>query len=331
MGMTGVRAFRPVDSGPLVSVVIPCRDAVRWIAEAVGSALAQPGVAVEVVVVDDGSSDRSAAVVERVDDPRVTLIPQSPHGVSRARNVGTRAARGEYVQYLDADDVLRPGALAARVAALERTAADVAYSDWARYEITPAGDFREGEHVARELGSRPEIDLFTNAWWPPGALLYRRRIVDAIGAWREDLPVIQDARFLLDAALRGARFVHVPEVGLRYRVHGPGSLSRRDPRAFLADCLRNAQDVEVRWAADGGLDAERRGALLQAYAHVSRAAASVDGRLFEEAVQALLRLEPGYRPPGSRLLRAAAGTLGYRRAERAAGVWRRLVRPASWH
>lgn len=318
-------------TGPLVSIVIPCRDAARWIAETVGSALGQPGVAVEVVVVDDGSTDGSAEVVERFGDPRVNVIRQHPHGASRARNVGTRATRGEYVQYLDADDVLQPGALAARVAALESKGADVAYSDWVRYEVTPAGDFRDGETVARQLGPRPEIDLFTDAWWPPGALLYRRRIVDAIGAWREDLPVIQDARFLLDAALCGARFVHVQEVGLRYRVHGPGSLSRRDPRAFLADCLRNAQDVEAGWAGDGGLDAERRGALLRVYAHVSRSAASLDRRLFDEAVGALLRLDPGYRPPGSRLLRTAASVLGYHRAERAAGVWRRLARSTGRH
>jgi glycosyltransferase involved in cell wall biosynthesis len=310
----------------LVSVVVPCRDAERWITESLRSSLDQSGVTVEVLVVDDGSTDGSASVVERLADSRVTLLRQPAHGVSRARNVGTRLTRGEYIQYLDADDVLSPGALVSRVAALRRTGADVAYSDWVRYEATAAGDFQEGAPAAKTLGPRPEIDLFRGAWWPPGALLYRRPIVDAIGAWREDLPVIQDARFHLDAALRGARFVHVPQVGLRYRVHGPGSVSRRDPRAFLADCLRNALDVEGIWASDGGLDSERRAALRDIYAYICRAVSGVDGQLYDEAVTALLRVDPGYRP-GSRLLRVATDVVGFRKAERVAAVWRRLARP----
>ncbi len=312
--------------GPRVSVIVPCRDAEAWIADAVGSAIGQEGVTLEVVVVDDGSTDRSAAVAEGFGDPRVTVIRQAPHGASRARTAGTQRAVGEYVQYLDADDVLCPGTLCARVGALERTDADVAYCDWVPDELTAAGAFRLGKRVSRTLGPRPELDLLTEAWWPPGALLYRRRIVDAIGPWREDLPIIQDARFLLDAALHGARFVHVAEVGLRYRVHGAESLSRRDPRAFLADCLRNALDVEARWVRDDRLDPGRRAALRHVYGYVSRAAAGLDRIVFEQAVSALLRIDPGFRPPGSRLLRAAAGVLGYRRAERAAGVWRRWVR-----
>jgi glycosyltransferase involved in cell wall biosynthesis len=324
----GAAASGPVHpgDGPRVSVIVPCRNAERWIADAVGSAIGQAGVSLEVVVVDDGSTDRSAAVAEGLGDARVTVIRQAPHGVSRARTAGTRIAAGEYVQYLDADDILCPGTLRARVAALERTDADVAYCDWVPDELMPAGGFRPGTRVSRTLGPRPELDLLTEAWWPPGALLYRRRIVDAIGPWREDLPVIQDARFLLDAALHGARFVHVAEVGLRYRVHGADSLSRRDPRAFLADCLRNALDVEVRWVREDRLDPGRRAALRQVYGYVSRAAAGLDRRLFEQAVSALLRIDPGFRPTGSGLLRAAAGILGYRRAERAAGIWRRWVR-----
>src|SRR5206468_3043323 len=143
-------------------------------------------------------------------------------------------------------------------------------SDWIRYERGVDCAFHDGEPVTRQLGARPDVELFTDAWWPPGALLYRRSVVERIGPWREDLPVIQDARFLLDAALVGARFVHASGVGLRYRVLQATSLSRRDPRAFVDDCYRNARDVHARWAGEGSLDAERRRALLRVYGHAAR-------------------------------------------------------------
>lgn len=311
-------------SRALVSVVIPCRNAEPWIGEALASVLSQVGVELEVIVVDDGSEDGSARRVRGIPDCRIKLVEQGQLGASRARTVGTARARGRYIQYVDADDILLPGAVEARVRALEESGADVAYADWVRYERGADGRFHEGKVLARRLGPRPEIDLFTDAWWPPGALLYTRNIVEQIGAWREDLPVIQDARFQLDAALHGARFVHVPSVGLRYRVTGSTSLSRRDPRAFLEDCFRNARDVQRLWEGEGKLESERRRALLWVYGHVARGFFPLDRRRFREVMQQLYSLDPNYRPPHPPLLRLASTLLGYPAAERMAFVWRRL-------
>ncbi len=112
---------------PQVSVVIPCRDAEAWVGETVASVVSQAGVSFELIVVDDGSEDRSAEIATASAGGKLTLIRQAGSGVSRARNAGTAAATAPFVQYLDADDVLLPGTLAARVSALERHQADVAY------------------------------------------------------------------------------------------------------------------------------------------------------------------------------------------------------------
>ena len=312
-----------------VSVVVPCWNAEEWIGEALRSALDQAGVRVEVVVVDDGSTDGTRAAIRRLADPRVRVISQVRQGASRARNVGTAASRAPYLQYLDADDVLLPDALRVRAAALESSGADVAYSDWVRYERASDGRFADGEAVARELGPRPELDLVTDFWWPPGALLYRRAIVERIGAWREDLPIIQDARFQLDAALAGARFVRVPGVGLRYRVHGPESLSRRDPRAFVDDCYRNGRDLHERWAREGSLDEGRRRALLRVYDHAARRYHGLDRARFREVLGHLSALDPRYRPESPRSLRLASTLMGYPAALFVAGAWRRLKRLAA--
>jgi hypothetical protein len=249
-------------------------------------------------------------------------VIRQPHlGASRARTAGTLAARGRFVQYLDADDVLLPSTIENRVGALEASAADVAYCDWIRWEGSAGGTFTDVETVARELGPRPDIDLLTTSWWPPGALLYRRTLVDRIGPWREDLPIIQDARFALDAALAGARFVHVPSVGVRYRVHGDTSLSRSNRPAFLEDCLSSASQVHDAWQAACALDDDRRQALLMVYGGLTRAFFSIDPARSAAALARARSLDPAF-VPGPDGLRALTRLVGYASAERLAARWR---------
>lgn len=310
---------------PHVSVVIPCRDASAWLAETLESVSRQAGPATEVIVIDDGSTDDSAGIARRAGAQVVSVPPQ---GVSAARNHGTRLARGQFVQYLDADDMLVAGTLAARIEALESRGADVALTAWTKWERQADGRFEAGETLRRRLGPRPDVDLLTDAWWPPGAVLYRRAIIDRIGPWRSDLPIIQDARFLLDAALCGASFVHVDAVGLRYRIHGNESLSRRDPKAFILDCFRSAADLHDRWMQDGSLDADRRQGLIRVLGHLARSLFAIDRGRFEDALDRLYRLDPRYLPESPGSLRTLSRTVGYRRAEHVALLWRRAKRLA---
>src|SRR6266571_3302693 len=91
---------------PLVSVLVPAYNAAPWIAESLGSALAQTWPNTELIVVDDGSRDETASVVKQFLGPRVRLIRQENQGQSAAENSALRAAQGEFIQYLDADDLL---------------------------------------------------------------------------------------------------------------------------------------------------------------------------------------------------------------------------------
>lgn len=307
---------------PTVSVIIPCRNAATWLGETLESALLQHEIPIEIIVVDDGSTDQSVSVARAV-GRSVQVISQPPLGVSAARNAGTAAAVGAYFQYLDADDLLEPGTLAARIQALETEGTDVALTPWMRWQRQSDGRFSAGAVERRRLSSRPDIDLLTDAWWPPGAILYRRTIVERIGRWREDLPIIQDARFLLDAALVGARFVHLERVGLRYREHGPESLSRRDPRAFVEDCYRSAMQVHDAWRASGSLDDARRRALVRVYGYVARSMFSIDRARFDTVLERIHDLDPEYLPEQPRLLRHLSAVIGYRPAEHVASWWRK--------
>ena len=92
---------------PLVSIVIPCYNAERWLAGAIESALGQNHVSAEVIVVDDGSTDASPEVIRQFKG-KINCLSTSNRGPSAARNIGLKAARGEWIQFLDADDLLHP-------------------------------------------------------------------------------------------------------------------------------------------------------------------------------------------------------------------------------
>jgi glycosyltransferase involved in cell wall biosynthesis len=310
--------------------VIPCYNAATWLGDTLASVAAQGAVVTEVVVVDDGSEDDSVGVATRAGLTSLRIIRQAHLGASRARTAGTAATTAPLVQYLDADDVLMPGTLAARIAALDGTDADIAYTDFVRWEQQPDGSFREGAWQRRELGSRPDVEILVDAWWPPGALLYRRTLVDRVLPWREDLPVIQDARFLLDAALAGARFTHAAGLGLRYRVHGAQSLSRRNPRAFLDDCHRSITDVDGLWQTTGALDDDRRRGLVRCYGFLARSYFPLDRQRFAHVVQRLYELDPDYLPESPRHFRWLARGVGYARAERIAAWLRPVLRLAGF-
>jgi len=126
---------------PRVSVVIPAYNAARWLAAAVESCLAQSFQDLEIIIVDDGSSDATRSLVAQWSAP-IRVVHTEHRGSSAARNVGTALARGEFIQYLDADDYLLPDKIARQVARLACSGAEVAYGDW-RYRF----EFPGGWHL----------------------------------------------------------------------------------------------------------------------------------------------------------------------------------------
>lgn len=306
---------------PSVSILIPCFNAGRYLAATLDSALAQTLPADEIIVVDDGSTDNSREIAANY-APRVTLLTNPGKGASAARNHATRSSRGEFLQYLDADDLLEPGALAARVHMLAE-GCDIVISDWRRlHEKDGAwlpGPVIESGRLPDASSAPKDLDVFRGFWAPPAAILYRRELCERIGGWRENLPVIQDARFLLDGAYAGARFGHAPGVGALYRQHAHGSLSTQSQARFWRDVLVNALEVETRWELDGRLDDAHRDALARCYGLGARMGFVFDSSVYADNRRQLRRF-PAH--PPSRFLRAAyllSDIFGYPIARRLLG------------
>jgi glycosyltransferase involved in cell wall biosynthesis len=268
---------------PDVSVVIPCFDGERTLAAAIESALVQPGVATEVIVVDDGSRDASLAVARRY-EPRVRVLTGPNRGVSAARNAGAEEARGAWIVFLDADDLLAESTLARRLG-LTGAAAEgvqVIACDWREIDDDArgfAGPVRALDFAA--LAEDAERAIAAGAWAPTAALAYRRDLVARIGGFRADLPVIQDARYFFEAARAGAGIAHAPHVGASYRIVAE-SLSRRDPGRFWRDVLLNGTQIEAHWTEAGALTDARRRVLAGVYDNAARALlAAADSGYFE--------------------------------------------------
>jgi glycosyltransferase involved in cell wall biosynthesis len=272
-------------SGRSVSIVIPFFNAAATLRETLISAVGHRDIDVEIIAVDDGSTDDSLAIA-RGFEPAVTVLTGPNRGVSAARNRGFAASNGAWIVFLDSDDLLLPGTLKRRLEAAAETGADVIVCDWQelidRGGKTVAGDTRSVDISA--LQSDGEIACATYLWASTAALLYRRSLVKKIGGFSADLPVIQDARFLFDATFHGARFGRSDHVGALYRIL-PQSLSRRDPAKFWRDVLTNGKQIEALWSARGPLTPKQREALASIYDHAARGLVAAEHGDYFEAVE----------------------------------------------
>ena len=210
-----------------VTVGIPCFNAERWIAQAIQSALDQQGVEIEVIVVDDGSTDGSVAVAQTFGE-RVKVTEGGHQGANHARNLVLQNATGEWVQYLDADDYLEPAKVITQLReSHDGRDADVIYSPvWVETWMADSST-----RIASE--SSPEADIFTQwiRWHIPqtGGALWRCEALARIGGWKEGQPCCQEHELYLRALMAGLRFVFTRTPGAVYRIWSEETLCRKDP------------------------------------------------------------------------------------------------------
>jgi GT2 family glycosyltransferase len=226
---------------PLISVVMPCYNAVPYLAEAVGSALNQSYRNVEVVLVDDGSTDGSAEIAAGLaaEYPgRVTLAHSNRMGPYPARNQALRWIRGNLVAFLDADDWWDATALEKLYVAMVAANADIAYCGWQNV----GEGIHSAPYVPPEYENEDPVAHFVRTCpWPIHAALVKRGLVDRLGGFSERRYSSMDYDFWLRALAATRRMVRVPEVLAFYRWHGQGQVSAVKWRQVL-DALTAQKD-----------------------------------------------------------------------------------------
>jgi glycosyltransferase involved in cell wall biosynthesis len=202
-----------------LSVVIPAYNRAFLLPLTLRSLLAQEQVADEILVIDDGSSDTTAAVAEAFGPP-VRVIRQRNQGPGAARNRGLAEARGEFIHFFDSDDIALPNLHRVQLQALRQSGADLAYSPWVKARLDARSGFTPTNHVLQARGlPRGSLvrALLTNWSTVPMAWLVRRRIARAAGGFPTDLCCAEDQLFFLELLLAGARVVHTHTTLVLYR------------------------------------------------------------------------------------------------------------------
>jgi len=292
---------------PSVTIVIPTYNRCDLLPSCIDSCLMQRDVPLELIVVDDGSTDATEAVLRAYGEQVCYHRTTSRRGPNSARNSGLACASGKYVKFLDHDDQLLPGTLRGEVDLADTTAADIVVSGWV-HELA-------GPREAPVFTSIVD-DVLAGKAVPTSAALYRRSSL--VGrAWDETLSKLDDWDFFVGTALRCSRIETNAHPVYVWRQH-PAQASR------AASMAHNAREhhyilrkVEEELAHRSELTPHRRKRLAQYFYKELRTLALADPDLFRISLRHIYELDPAFVPreeERQRWMRVACRVLGVRRA-----------------
>jgi glycosyltransferase involved in cell wall biosynthesis len=216
-------------TAPLVSILIPAFNQQEFIDQTLCSAMAQTWPRTEIIVVDDGSTDETARIAQSFASERILVVTQPHGGAAAARNTALSLCQGDYVQFLDADDLLAPDKIAAQLRARDEcsTSRTLFSCGWCRFLyrphrafFTPSGlwtDLMPNEWLLRKL--EQNVFIQTACW------LVSRELVELAKPWNTHLSMNDDEEYFCRVLLQSDRVRFVPEANVLYRLCGTRRLS----------------------------------------------------------------------------------------------------------
>lgn len=257
-----------------VSILIPCFNAAPYLAQTLRSAIAQVGDdAAEILLWDDGSTDDSVAIARQF-TPHVKVLGDGVNrGGNVARNRLLESASGDWLQYLDADDVLLPGKIATQLQAAIESKADLVYAP-----PLVMSDVEIDAHLTVENNGSPanvavpRIDTTTDVWvdyirwgvFQTTSMLFRRCAVVEVGGWKHDQPRCQEHELLLRLLCAGKRFARIENQETLYRVVDGTSVSRRNVGATTSMRMELTSQAEQHLHTTSTLTSPRKSAIAAA-------------------------------------------------------------------
>lgn len=211
-----------------VSICIPCHNAAPFLREALDSVLVQDWSDLEILVVNDGSTDASASILREYNS-EITVITARCGSAAKARNRAFKESNGELIKFFDADDVMSPNLISAQVVRLGDRNDAVAVSEWGRFYDNDLATYRANlQSVWRDMKA---CDWLVESWadarpmMQPGMFLIPRKIVETAGGWNEELTLIDDFEFFSRILCHSNDVLFTPGAALYYRSGVVGSLS----------------------------------------------------------------------------------------------------------
>lgn len=305
-------------------MILPTRDNAETIGEAVDDILGERDVALELIVIEDGSRDGTAAALSaRAGDPRLRVIHTAGEGIVAALNLGLGAARGRLIARMDGDDRSRPGRLAAQRDHLDRHPDhDLVGTAVSAEPIELLGDGMKRYVAWQNALLTPEDhrrELFVESPLCHPSVMFRREVIERVGPYRElSWPEDYDLWLRMDAA--GMRLAKLPGVYLAWR-HRPGRLTFTHPRyardritaakgAFLAARVRAMQRPVAVWGA--GQTGRRLARAMEPYGVKAAAFVDIDPKKVGRVVRGVRVLSPGAMSPEGFAVVVAVGAEGAR-------------------
>jgi glycosyltransferase involved in cell wall biosynthesis len=233
----------------LVSVIIPVRNARNYIIEAIESVLNQNYQNTEIIIIDDGSDDYDYKKLSEIDQ-RIRVICLAGNGVSFARNIGMGEAKGQYIAFLDADDVWFPGKLTAQISYLNRHASvGCVFGGFFKWHPDELGKFPPANLLWSECSGIVNCELNRSGWIYTKLIngllvgmntaVIRREVFDLLGGFDESMRIGEDYLFWLKTSRLYEMHALDSPVAL-YRIHPTSAMSRLDPENHQARLLNTA-------------------------------------------------------------------------------------------
>ncbi len=222
----------------MVSVIVPVYNGELYIAEALGSVLAQAYSPLEIIAVDDGSSDGSAAIIQSL--PGVRYIRQDNSGTAAARNVGIVSSRGQWIAFLDQDDRWTPDKIAVQISFMHRHP-ELSYTVASERLLVEAG-------IERPSWLKPELVDRDHIAWLPGTLVARREVFDVVGLFDTAYSSSSDSDWFFRANDLGIPMAALPDVLLEKRIH---TANQSYDNVIATDILRQLRASLKRKAESG--------------------------------------------------------------------------------
>jgi len=303
----------------LVSVIIPCYNAERWLSEALDSIIAQTYRPLEIIVVNDGSTDNSQVIIEKFAELFPKLIRHftiSNSGASAARNYGLRLVKGDYCLFMDADDLMLPETISGQLRVFSgRKDFIVACpwwsmvwngKDWAQHISKP---YRLVDPIASELRYGNYI--------PGQALLWPRDIIVGIGGWGEGKNPNDDGELRLRARISGFNIIKSDTGGFVWRRYSSSTLSHQRDKKHLELLIQGWEETEALLKLKGLIDKYRID-LACAYHSLASSIMPLDEELGDYVLSHAKRLGGIRSVHGTLKHRLLCYTIGLKRKERLA-------------